>query len=184
MDYLNWKVLSTKYLLQNEWIAVRADTCEMPDGRLIDPYFIVESRSYVNVVPVTPEGEIILLHIYRHGLGKTLLETPGGLIDAGESALAAARRELLEETGHSCAALVPIGSGAPDPARFACQAYYFLATGAEETADPNWDVHEEMELVKLPIAQVRQMLFAGEIVDSVQQSALFYALHALGELSQ
>ena len=182
MHHLDWKVLSTEYLLQNEWIAVRADTCEMGNGRLVDPYFIVESRSYVNVVPVTPGGEIVLLRIYRHGLGKTLLETPGGLIDAAESALAAARRELLEETGHSCAAIEPIGSGAPDPARFDCHAYYFLATGVVETAVPNWDEHEQIELLKLPISQVKQMLFAGEIVDSVQQSALFFALHALGEL--
>jgi 8-oxo-dGTP pyrophosphatase MutT (NUDIX family) len=183
MHHLDWKVLNSEYLLQNEWIAVRADTCEMGNGRLVDPYFIVESRSYVNVVPVTPEGEIILLRIYRHGAGQTLLETPGGLIDAGESALASARRELLEETGHTCAAMQPIGSGAPDPARFDCHAYYFLASGVVETAVPSWDEHEEMELLKLPIAQVKQMLFAGEIVDSVQQSALFYALHALGELS-
>lgn len=182
MHHLDWKLLNSEYLLQNEWIAVRADKCEMPDGRLIDPYFIVESRSYVNVVPVTPEGEILLLRIYRHGLGKTLLETPGGLIDAGESALETARRELLEETGHDCTAIKPIGSGAPDPARFACHAYYFLATGVVETAVPAWDESEEMELLKLAIPQVKQMLFAGEIVDSVQQSALFYALHALGEL--
>ena len=110
MHHLDWKVLNTTYLLQNEWIAVRADQCQMPDGRLIDPYFIVESRSYVNVVPVTPQDEIVLLRIYRHGLKQTLLETPGGLIDAGESALVSARRELLEETGHSCAAIEPIGS--------------------------------------------------------------------------
>lgn len=184
MHHLEWKVLNSEYLLQNEWIAVRADRCAMPDGRLIDSYFIVESQSYVNVVPVTPEGEILFVRLYRHGLGKTLLETPGGIIDAGESTLETARRELLEETGHSCAAIAPIGSGAPDPARFACHAYYFLATGVVETAVPNWDYTEEMELLKLPIAQVKQKLFAGEIVDSVQQSALFFALHALGELGQ
>ena len=79
MNQLDWKVLNSEYLLQNEWIAVRADTCEMGNGRLVDPYYIVESRSYVNVVPVTPEGEVLLLRIYRHGLGRTLLETPGGL---------------------------------------------------------------------------------------------------------
>lgn len=184
MHHLDWKVLNSEYLLQNEWIAVRADRCEMPDGRLIDPYFIVESRSYVNVVPVTDAGEILFVRLYRHGLGKTMLETPGGLIDAGELALAAAERELLEETGYSCAKIEAIGSGAPDPARFSCHAYYFLATGVAPTAVPRWDENEEMELLKLPISQVKQKLFAGEIVDSVQQSALFFALHALGELAQ
>jgi len=182
MHHLDWKLLSSEYLLQNEWIAVRADTCEMPDGRLIDPYFIVESGSYVNIVPVTAAGQILFVRIYRHGLRQTLLETPGGLIDAGESAQVAARRELLEETGCTCAEMRLIGSGSPDPARLSCQAYYFLAKDVAATAVPNWDEHEDMELLKLPISRVKQMLFAGEIVDSVQQSALFFALHALGEL--
>ena len=182
MHHLDWKLLDSKYLVQNEWIAVRADRCEMPNGRLIDPYYIVESGNYVNIVPVTDAGEILFVHIYRHGVRQTLLETPGGLIDAGESALVAARRELLEETGCACTDMQLIGSGAPDPARLSCQAYYFLATGVVPTVAPRWDEHEEMELLKLPIAQVKQKLFAGEIIDSVQQSALFFALHALGEL--
>ena len=183
MHHLDWKVLNSEYLLQNEWIAVRADRCEMANGRLINSYYIVESGSYVNIVPVTEAGEIVLVRVYRHGVGQTLLETPGGLIDAGESALAAARRELLEETGCDCAEMRLIGRGSPDPARLSCQAYYFLATGVVETAVPTWDEHEEMELLKLPIQQVKQKLFAGEIVDSVQQSALFFALHTLGELA-
>jgi len=182
MTHLDWKVLNSEYLLKNDWLAVRADTCEMPDGRLIDPYYIMESGSYVNIVPVTAKGEIVFVRIYRHGVVQTLLETPGGLIDADESPLVAARRELLEETGCDCAEMRLIGSGSPDPARLSCRAFYFLATDCVETAVPNWDEHEEMELLKLPIAQVKQLLFAGEIVDSVQQSALFFALHALGEM--
>lgn len=183
MHQLDWKVLNSEYLLQNEWIAVRADRCEMGNGRVIDPYYIMESGDYVNIVPVTAAGEIVLVRIYRHGVGRTLLETPGGLIDAGETPLDAARRELLEETGCDCADLRPIGSGSPDPARLSCRAHYFLAIGCVETAVPTWDHTEEMELLKLPIAEAKRLLFAGEMVDSVQQSALFYALHALGELS-
>ena len=182
MHQLDWKVLNSEYLLQNEWIAVRADRCEMGNGRLVDPYYIMESGDYVNIVPVTKAGEILMVRIYRHGVEQTLLETPGGLIDEGESPMAAARRELLEETGCDCAAMQLIGSGSPDPARMSCRAHYFLATGCVETAVPAWDEHEEMELLKLPIAEAKRMLFAGELVDSVQQSALFFALHALGEL--
>jgi 8-oxo-dGTP pyrophosphatase MutT (NUDIX family) len=184
MHSLDWKVLKSEYLLQNEWIAVRADRCQMGNGRLIDPYYIMESGDYVNIVPVTAAGEILFVRIYRHGAARTLLETPGGLIDAGESPLAAARRELLEETGCDCTELRLIGSGSPDPARLSCRAYYFLATGCVETAVPAWDDHEEMELLRLPIAEAKRLLFAGEIVDSVQQSALFFALNVLGALNE
>ena len=83
MHQLDWKVLNSEYLLQNEWIAVRADRCEMGNGRLIDPYYIMESGDYVNIVPVTAAGEIVMVRIYRHGVEQTLLETPGGLIDDG-----------------------------------------------------------------------------------------------------
>jgi ADP-ribose diphosphatase len=182
MHHLDWKLLHSEIVLQNDWFAVRADRCEMPNGRIVEPFFVIESQSYVNIVPVTAVGEILFVRLYRHGLGQTLLETPGGLIDAGESALAAAERELLEETGYSCATIQSIGSGAPDPARLSCTAHYFLATGVVPSAAPCWDETEEMELLTLPIPQVKQMLFAGEFVDSVQQSALFFALHALGEL--
>lgn len=183
MHHLDWKLLESKYLLRNEWISVRADKCEMGNGRLVDPYYIMESGDYVNIVPVTATGEVLLARIYRHGAKQTLLETPGGLIDAGETPLDAARRELLEETGCACDDIRLIGSGFPDPARMSCRAYYFLATGVVETAVPNWDELEEMELLKMPIDEVKKHLFAGEFVDSVQQSALFFALHALGALS-
>ena len=183
MHHLDWKVLESEYLVRNEWIAVRADTCEMRNGRLVDPYYIMESGDYVNIVPVTATGEVLLARIYRHGAKQTLLETPGGLIDAGETPLEAARRELLEETGCDCDEMRLIGSGSPDPARMSCRAYYFLATGVVETAVPNWDELEEMELLKMSIDEVKKRLFAGEFVDSVQQSALFFALHELGALS-
>ena len=182
MHHLDWKLLHSDIVLQNDWFTVRSDRCEMPNGRIVEPFFVIESQNYVNVVPVTAAGEILFVNIYRHGARRTLLETPGGLIDAGESALAAAKRELLEETGYSCATIESIGSGFPDPARLSCYAYYFLATGITPSTTPTWDETEEMEIVKLPIPKVKNLLFSGEIVDSVQQSALFFALHALGAL--
>ena len=110
---------------------------------------LIEYDAGGGFVPVTAAGEILFARIYRHGAVQTLLETPGGLIDEGESPMAAARRELLEETGCDCAEMQLIGSGSPDPARLSCKAYYFLATGCVETAVPSWDEHEEMELLKL-----------------------------------
>ena len=145
------------------------------------------STGVVGILPITDDGQLVLVEQFRVPVQARVIEIPAGLVGdeaefVHESLTGTARRELLEETGYSCAAIVPIGSGAPDPARFACHAYYFLATGCVETAATAWDHTEEMELIKLPLAEVKRMLFAGEIVDSVQQSALFYALHALGEL--
>jgi 8-oxo-dGTP pyrophosphatase MutT (NUDIX family) len=177
---LAWRVRQSRYLVQNRWIAVRADDCELPNGRLLDAYYIVESASYVNVVPVTPNHEVVMVRMYRHGLERTILETPGGLIDAGEDALAACRRELLEETGYSGTAVYATGQGAPDPARFTAYAYYFVAEQVQQVAQPVWDAGEMLEIELVPIARLIPMLLGGEIVDSVQQSALFYALQALG----
>lgn len=176
MQNFDWHVLKSEYLLQNEWVSLRADTCQMPNGVLIDPYYIVESGSYVNVVPITPTGEVVMVRLYRHGSQQTMLETPGGLIDAGESPLTACRRELLEETGYGSDHLMLIGSGYPDPARLSCRAFYGLALDVVPVAAPQREASEQMEVVLLPLAEVEALLMNGRIRDAVHQSAIFFAL--------
>lgn len=183
MHHFNWEVLNSTYLVQNEWLSLRADTCQMPNGVLVDPYYILESGSYVNIVPVTPDGRIVMERMYRHGCQQTMLETPGGLIDAGETPLAAGKRELLEETGYTSDRVELIGTGYPDPARMSCKAYYLLAYDVVETAKPNRELSEQMDVVLVPLPEVVAMLQDGRILDAVQQSVLFHALLRLGVMN-
>ena len=181
---LDWQLLESSYLLEDHWISVRVDTCRMPDGRLVAPYYVVETHPWVTVVPVTPKEEIVCVRLYRHGLQQTVWELPGGLIDEEDSdPVASCRRELLEETGYSSQQFTYLGQGAPDPARYQGLSYYYLAHDVHPVAVPQWEETEEMEIAIIPIADVLRMLLDGGLVDTSHQSALFYALLKTGYLT-
>lgn len=183
MSKLDWKIIESEYLVENRWITLRADKCAMPDGRIIDPYYIIEEKNWVNVVPVTPDGKVVLIRLYRHGLQTTIWEIPGGLIDVdGEAPLDAIRRELREETGYVAESFELLGSGAPNPARYTNTVFYYLARNATYAGDEAWDHEEEFQVVLIPIAEVYEMLLRGEFANTVQQAALFYAMVRLGWL--
>ena len=81
-------------------------------------FYRIDSADWVNVVPVTPAGEIVMVRQYRHGLRDVTLEIPGGMVDPGETPEQAAARELLEETGYRAERLEALGSVNPNPALF------------------------------------------------------------------
>ena len=181
MSKLDWKIVESEYLVENRWITLRADKCEMPNGCIIDPYYILEQKNWVNVVPVTPDGKIVLIRLYRHGIQETIWEIPGGVMDLeGESPLSAVKRELQEETGYVSDHFELLGSGAPDPARYTNKIHYYLAKDVVFAGDQEWDETEEFEVVLVPIAEVYEMLLRGEFANTVQQAALFYAMLQIG----
>jgi len=79
---------------------VRRDFSADPrDGRVHD-FYVIEAPDWINVIPLTDDGRVVLIEQYRHGTGEVSLEIPGGMVDEGESPQDAAARELLEETGY------------------------------------------------------------------------------------
>lgn len=99
---MNWRVLNSQKIISDQWLTVRADTCRTSGGDIISPYYVIEGRDWCNVTAVSPSGQVVLVHEYRHGFGRRLLGLPGGLIDPEDHSPAlAAQRELLEEVGIS-----------------------------------------------------------------------------------
>src|SRR5512144_2241852 len=99
-----WKVLESNYLRKN----IRVDRCETSNGKILEP-LVFEYGTWVAVVALTKHEEVLLIKQYRHGLGKILIELPGGGAEEGEEPLAAARRELLEETGYTSTKIIEVG---------------------------------------------------------------------------
>ncbi|MEH2230992.1 MAG: NUDIX hydrolase [Nostoc sp.] len=98
----DWIVLKSRHLVKDRWISVRSDTCQMPNGTIVDPYYVLEYPTWVNVVALTKKQEIILVKQYRHGLKQTILELPSGAVKTEDVLpMEAAKRELLEETGYT-----------------------------------------------------------------------------------
>jgi ADP-ribose pyrophosphatase len=96
-----WKVLDSEYLIERPWLTARRDKVELPDGRVIDEYYVLEYPDWVNVIAITKDGKFVMETQYRHALGVNSIELPCGVMEEGETPMEAAKRELLEETGYA-----------------------------------------------------------------------------------
>jgi ADP-ribose pyrophosphatase len=183
MHPLDWKRLKSTYVLQDRWLALRADTCQLPNGHTIAPYYVLEYPPWVNVVALTMDQQVVLVRQYRHGIQQTVLELPSGVVDATDaSPLAAVQRELLEETGYVSEVVVETGRLSANPATHTNLTYCFLATGVLQVADPRPEETEHLETVQMPLAEVVRLASTGGLLQALHVGALFLALHTLGKL--
>jgi 8-oxo-dGTP pyrophosphatase MutT (NUDIX family) len=100
-----WTLLSSEMAFDHRWYKLRRDTVQLPDGRIIDDYFVSQRPDVAIVVPLTRERDFILVRQYKHGAQAITLEFPAGTFRS-ESAEAAAARELEEETGYSPGSMI------------------------------------------------------------------------------
>lgn len=177
-----WPVVSSRDVYENQWVRVREDTVEMPGGgRGI--YGVMSVRHpAVFVVALTDDDEVLLVDVDRHTVGPSL-EVPAGGTD-GEDPLAAARRELLEETGHQAEQWLPLGR--LDALNGVCEApeYFFLARGVTLVSEDRAAQAAEgiSSVRRVPVAEVLAMVGRGEISDGESVAALMLALTHLGRV--
>ena len=93
-----WIILSSDYPLKSKWLNVRKDHIRMPKGVELDDFYILEYPDWINVIAITEDGKFVLERQYRHGTQTVEYEICAGVIEKGEEPLAAAQRELFEET--------------------------------------------------------------------------------------
>jgi len=180
---MNWKKLESKYLFRDNWLTLRADRCERPDGKIINPYYVYEFPDWVTAVAFTKENEIILIRQYRHALGETVIEIPGGCVDASDQNLEeACARELLEETGYRFEKMEYLCKTSANPSTNSNLMHIFLATGGEKIAEQKLDEAEDIEILLLSIDQVKQLLRSNQLLQSMHVTALLYGLNRIGEL--
>ena len=148
-----WERTRTERLIETPYFTLRSDGLRLPDGSVKDPYFVLERPDAAIVFPLTRAGEVILVRQYRPPLGRMELGLPAGLVEDGEEPEAAARRELLEETGHAGDEWEPLGSLASSPSLKDNWAYLFLARNVEPVAPPDPDEHELVEVVMEPVGE-------------------------------
>ncbi|MGC0364248.1 8-oxo-dGTP pyrophosphatase MutT (NUDIX family) [Rhodococcus sp. 27YEA15] len=148
-------------------IALRVDTVAMPGGRRADRE-VVEHHGAVAVVAVDSDGNLVLIHQYRHPLGHRLWEIPAGLLDApGESAVGAAARELGEETGLGAQRWSVLVDVALSPGFTDESVRVFLAEDLHEVErdDPE-DEEADLEISRVPLTRAAEMALTGEIVNA------------------
>jgi 8-oxo-dGTP pyrophosphatase MutT (NUDIX family) len=178
-----WKILDSKYLYKTNGVALRIDQCEIQNGNVFEPY-VIETGTWVNVVALTKEREVILEKQYRHGVGQVMLEIPAGVMDEeDESPIRAAQRELLEETGYTSDRFIEIGKVYPNPATHNNLTYSFLALDVEKVGQQNLDETEEIEVSLIPFDELIDMAKEGGLPQALHVSALFFALAYLERTS-
>jgi 8-oxo-dGTP pyrophosphatase MutT (NUDIX family) len=184
MENMQWETLSSQYLYRDNWFTARRDRCRMPSGKIVDPYYVLEFPNWVNAAALTEDGNVLLIRQYRHALGETLLEIPGGCIDDTDaSPLDAMKRELLEETGYAFTHIAAIGEISPNPSTNNNLTYMFLAQGGKKIQEQSLDPNEEIEVLTYSPAAAIKLLQENKIRQSLHATCLFYAFLKLGWLS-
>jgi ADP-ribose pyrophosphatase len=179
---MQWKKLSSEYISNHQYFTARKDVCEMTDGTIVDPYFVVEMPESVCAMALTENNEVILVKQYRHPIEASILELPGGFVDKGERAETAIVRELQEETGYSFSNFYCLGRTAANPGVLNNFTTLYLATGGKKTAQQKLDYNEEIEIKLFSLEAVREMLMNNEIVQAMHSTCIFYALNKLDSL--
>jgi ADP-ribose pyrophosphatase len=173
-----WQVLSQTPLLDAQpWLVVYSETVQLPTGHAVENYQTVNMPAYVVIVGFTDEGRVIVERNYKHGPRRVCLNLPAGYIASSEEPLAAAKRELAEETGYEASDWLPLGSFVNDGNRGAGVGHLFLARHAQQVSEPNSGDLEEIEIHLLSPDDLTEAIRAGDM--PVLSSAAAFALAVL-----
>ena len=158
-----WKTISRHVLLeQPPFLTVENHEVELPDGRVIPDWSWVITPDFVNVVAITDQNKFLCFRQMKYGIEGTSLAPMGGFIEPNERPLAAARRELREETGYEASEWIDLGHFRVDPNRGAGTGYLWLARGAHKVTKSSADDLEEQTLLLLTRSEVEKALADGE----------------------
>jgi ADP-ribose pyrophosphatase len=175
-----WKVRNRERLFSVKGrLEVYREAVELPDGRLVEDYLQFVAATFAQVFAETADGRVILLRQYKHGPRRVHLALPGGHVDEGESPLAAARRELLEETGYGGGDWSELGQFCTAGNHGGSTAHSFLCRGAELKAEPLSGDLEEMTVELLDRPQLLAALTGGEFAVGSDLATIGLALARL-----
>ena len=182
-DPLAWEEISTEHVIQDEWIDFRKSAYRYPDGRVFEPYYSFTRKDYVVIVASDTEGKYLCVRQYRQGIREVTNEFPAGGIEqkdgegfggadlAADNVLAAAKRELLEETGYVSDEWKPL-LRVPSYATLTDNyAYIFAARNCRRVAGQNLDETEYLNVEKHTAQEIEEMIAQGQFQQAVHVMA-------------
>lgn len=183
-DIKPWKTLESTVAFENDRVKIRKDVCQLPDGVIVQDYYVREDKDSSVVFCVTKGQEIVLVRQYRQGSQEITLELPGGYVERHDiNPTEAARRELLEETGYAADRCDLIGEWSLNASQSTGTFRLFFATDAERIAATKYVVAEVTETVLMTPADVLAALAKGEIRSLPHIAALYRGLVEMKVLS-
>lgn len=168
-----WETVSSEYIFRRPWLTIRHDKVKLPDGRINPEFYVLEYPDWVNVIAITEDVHIVMERQYRQGLGKTCYEIPAGVMEKGENAEEAARRELEEETGYGGGEWKEIMLISGNCSTTSNLTHCFLATGVRKISAQHLDSTEDLSVCLLTLDQVRMLLTEDKIRQSLMAAPLW-----------
>lgn len=170
-----WEVLSRELVGDFGLFKVQARQARSPRTGAIRPIKVIDFPDWVMVLPITAQGEVVMVRQYRHGIERVCLELPGGLVDREDpSPQRTAARELLEETGYAARHYQLLGKCHPQPAVLSNVGFFYLAQDARFEEEPKLDAGEDIEVVNVPLDQVPGLIDGGQIDHAMVLTAFCY----------
>jgi ADP-ribose pyrophosphatase len=168
-----WTLISTERSKSYRIFDLRTDRACSPRTGQAHDFFIIESSSWVNILPLTPDNKVVMVRQYRHGTREVTLELPGGLVENTDSPASAALRELQEETGYGADAVIPLSYVHPNPALQNNRCYTFLAENVYSTGVQKQDDKEDIAVVLVPLADIPRLIREGVITHALVVAAFY-----------
>jgi 8-oxo-dGTP pyrophosphatase MutT (NUDIX family) len=167
-------VVAQTYLFRRPpWLVLRQDHLRLPSGREIPEYWISEFPPWANVVAVTTDDQLVMIRQYRPGIGDVHFELPAGVVDAADADFeAAARRELLEETGYGGGTWSLLTTLSANPALTNNLTYTYLAEGVTQLASPAPEATEDLQVHLVPVHEAAALIDDGELIQSLHAAPL------------
>jgi ADP-ribose pyrophosphatase len=170
-----WQVLRSTWAVADQWLRLRNDVVQAPDGRTLPPRPVIEHPDWVDVIALTADLNIVLVDQYRHSVGSVRTEFPAGTVDDGEEPLAAIQRELLEETGYASDEWHLLGTAPVYPPLQTNRISSFLALNARRIGGQALDEGEVIHAYELPFTQFIEQVESATIeLPALQLAGLWW----------
>ena len=172
-----WKVTNPRIIFSTPVMNVLTSEVVCKRNGKEKDFYRLDFSSWVNIVAVTKNQEIVFIRQYRFGSGQLEIEIPGGAVEKGEDPLVGGLRELLEETGYSGENARIIGKVCPNPAIQDNFCYTVLVENVTKTAEPHLDDMEDIEVFTIKCDELPELMRNGSIQHGLVLNALtFYAM--------
>jgi 8-oxo-dGTP pyrophosphatase MutT (NUDIX family) len=174
-----WKTLKVIESIDLKIFTAQLIKRENPKTKSTSDFVVLNSKDWVNIIPVTSDNKIVMIQQYRQGIDEITLEIPGGLVEHGEEPSSAATRECMEETGYfSPEPAILLGMIHPNPAFLNNSCYTFLWKNVEKKFETKFDKNEDIEILLVDENKIEYYIRSGKITHSIVLNAfLFYFLN-------